>query len=939
MSGEEDDTLDVPSPPPAPIPSKDEQLEDVSNCEAFKVLDALVESFGISTERADAAKSRYFKLHSKVLESMANEKKLLDQARHLKRKLDEDERTLQSGSEGKGAEATIDALREDVESAMAEAALAQERQQLLQLEVTDLQRQRNELGAQHDELMSEQRQAVAPLIENMRHEVLDAKSEVESERARVVLAQAELESARERLACTQAEIDELMRQKALERQALSKVEQLPEKAKRQSESTVNMMKVLQGQVDAALNRLSEIETAYKVASNHERELQEEYNRTLNTLDRHRVQVEAKERHADDIRKDVELASIEADKILADQVDLDLKIRNTLADARSEQDQLNRKMREKEVALRQLKQAQAALQEATDMLPNLRFQVEQLQKDKAVLNAHMNRELKQTEEVRRDLDIAMSDFLKEENVGKEKAAIFQLTFKQVALHEEELRALKHEEASRASVLADLSSQRDRVALSIAQKLAKVKEVALVARIKEVELAELKKIRKETNRRIRDFEKLYDLVKNQRNKFVNLIQSANQSTTEMKDKSKVLSSELDILHNEVNLKDRLLGQSRSQHASAVMDRDTLRIELGKLGALFRAKQSGVDEQIAEVDKLNAIINSAEKDMLRLRKQYELVIEGRNYTGIMLMDRNDELCILYEKSNIQEMVIKSGTLELRRREDEVRILNIEVAELERAVNATRKVVPHIPVLDGDVARLQQALLEARRESEVLSHALENPSNFGRWRLLEGKTPDKDELVAKIQHLEQRLNDRKEALLEKELILEEVTRLSDKLRAQASEGRSDTFELARHVSEHQSRLRAATRKIMATVSELSMYQATAMKLSAEREELIATVGASRERFEQGLAPTEDAEREWYRMLREEATLADLAEQRMAEAKALESKVFETSSTAEPRPNAYIPEEIGIPKPFGVFTPFKPSDPGSTMRHIRKPQPKEIVI
>ena len=38
------------------------------------------------------------------------------------------------------------------------------------------------------------------------------------------------------------------------------------------------------------------------------------------------QVEAKERHADDIRKDVELAGIEADKILADQVDLDIKIR-------------------------------------------------------------------------------------------------------------------------------------------------------------------------------------------------------------------------------------------------------------------------------------------------------------------------------------------------------------------------------------------------------------------------------------------------------------------------------------------------------------------------------------------------------------------------------------------------------------------------------------
>jgi len=47
-----------------------------------------------------------------------------------------------------------------------------------------------------------------------------------------------------------------------------------------------------------------------------------------------------------------------------------------------------------------------------------------------------------------------------------------------------------------------------------------------------------------------------------------------------------------------------------------------------------------------------------------------------------------------------------------------------------------------------------------------------------------DKEELVAKIQHLEQRLNDRKEALLEKELILEEVTALSDKLRAQVCGG-----------------------------------------------------------------------------------------------------------------------------------------------------------
>lgn len=70
-------------------------------------------------------------------------------------------------------------------------------------------------------------------------------------------------------------------------------------------------------------------------------------------------------------------------------------------------------------------------------------------------------------------------------------------------------------------------------------------------------------------------------------------------------------------------------------------------------FRKKQEYVDEQILEMDKLNALINGAEKDMLRLKKQYETIVEARNFTGIMLIDRNDELCILYEKANIQEEV----------------------------------------------------------------------------------------------------------------------------------------------------------------------------------------------------------------------------------------------------------------------------------------------
>jgi hypothetical protein len=62
-------------------------------------------------------------------------------------------------------------------------------------------------------------------------------------------------------------------------------------------------------------------------------------------------------------------------------------------------------------------------------------------------------------------------------------------------------------------------------------------------------------------------------------------------------------------------------------------------------------------------------------------------------------------------------------------------------------------------------------------------------------------------------------------------------------------------------------------------------------------------------------------------------------EAAILDAKGSLLVSAAEPRPNAYIPADLGIPKPYGGFSPFKPQPQGATMRHMRKPAPQEVVI
>ena len=67
--------------------------------------------------------------------------------------------------------------------------------------------------------------------------------------------------------------------------------------------------------------------------------------------------------------------------------------------------------------------------------------------------------------------------------------------------------------------------------------------------------------------------------------------------------------------------------------------------------------------------------------------------------------------------------------------------------------------------------------------------------------------------------MNNKKESLLEKELVFEEVSNLAEKLRNQALDGRKSTLEIAEKINEYKAKTTELSRKMLATVSELSMF------------------------------------------------------------------------------------------------------------------------
>ena len=83
-------------------------------------------------------------------------------------------------------------------------------------------------------------------------------------------------------------------------------------------------------------------------------------------------------------------------------------------------------------------------------------------------------------------------------------------------------LKAEEQDRERQIQELASKRDNASRMVSVKVQRMRDTQELVKVKEIIASDLKKVRKDTVARVKDFQQLYDLVKSQRNKFVNLIQ---------------------------------------------------------------------------------------------------------------------------------------------------------------------------------------------------------------------------------------------------------------------------------------------------------------------------------------------------------------------------------------------------------------------------------
>ena len=279
-------------------------------------------------------------------------------------------------------------------------------------------------------------------------------------------------------------------------------------------------------------------------------------------ERHRIEISARQAKADDIKKALATANEEAAHALAERARLEMEQKAATNEGKREQDALNRQAKEYATALKRCKRSEVQLQTSQAQVPFMRRQLEEATRQAAALQDEARKQKAAIEELKREVDIFINSFLKQEAIEHEKQEFLRGLLDNIKDLEEELVQESRYEQQQRKTVSRLTGEREAMAREAAKSVSAARETHEELKVKELVIIDLSKKHVETGARLREFSKLYDVVKADRNKYVNQIAASAQALAEMKEKIKILQNEVEILRNESVAKDKALSKVSEQ-----------------------------------------------------------------------------------------------------------------------------------------------------------------------------------------------------------------------------------------------------------------------------------------------------------------------------------------------------------------------------------------
>ncbi|XP_056093282.1 coiled-coil domain-containing protein 146 [Rhinichthys klamathensis goyatoka] len=927
------------TPISAIAPETDSHLEQpavlLSN-PALQCLEQLFSMGKVSGEKVARLRASFNLLHETMRSSQESEMHLLLEAKALRTKLEQQRQELEK--------AELFPEGPDTEASRLKQTLLQYYNQLNEDEERDYQIHFQLECLEEEKLCLEKEYQDQPKQTELENRYMDLKNSCEEVRKEVVYLRQEvwtltesLETQQKHIKMEQNELEDLKDCVESNEAELAQVLLIPVQLRKEVDRVTHNKSELEKQVTIIeQHRIEHIEHQQKMKAKCEnlKEVQREVVRELVGL---KAQLVAAENRQDRLLNELQMTK-EKEAIFMDQRGLlDINMEQIVAECKSLRDKLSRDTRLKDKLMQVLKRNELQLKQARDSLADTQQQQERTQAQRDTVP-----EGDSLLQKRKDLEEEV-EILKRSLISKQSMAGLKVQLVQEYVEKEQ--ALIKESYQRRDELHHLyhlipikSDERQQKSHELHKAQLKYKRSKQDLQEKGMVIQEHLKQSQETQSRLGVSAKLYEVTKAERNKYLSLIHISNQNLAEMTEKLAILEENNKTLQLTAINTDKKLQKSNLRHSQNLKLKDHMTREIKRVEKVLKEMHQKREEQKLNLSKLTYTIDMQEQNQLRICKSYDAAFQERKKRCVQLEEREQELCVFYERLNVLVKMIEESNLKIQNKKDDISKLKIEQKEQERQTNLQKKQLSIKRTLEEESILLQIQLSETKDRLT----SLEGVDHYSA-RKLSGEDASPEELIKKIEQFEEQLVDKEAQLLEMELVYEQVTRLSQRIQIKAENGKEDTLDLAKKVNELQAQIRERTHKLMAVVAELSMRQAECMTLEQQMKENELQLDLCQRRVEQGLPPSDNIENEWLRYLRDQHRRQADAEKkaRMAEEDEWNQLPNGVYTTAELRPNAYIPTDdpLPVPKHYGVLAPFKPSEPGANIRHIRKPKSKPIEI
>merc|ERR1719161_997809 len=535
-------------------PDISDDIKDLSNSPAYNVLEDLHKDGSVSKAQVDLYKSKYAKLHEAVLQTYENEKNFLRRAKELNHRLMSEKIRLEKTTIEQAEDATnISQLKGQLAKTEAEYETVGEREAMLQMQLSELEHEKRELEERLVEREKIEQEAAEPIIQNAKNEIASLEKEIEKTREQKDNHAAQHKEFLEKHKGVEEDVDTNKLIHEQHEREYKKIQNDPERIRKQAEKFESAVKSLTSsqkdkheELEAKAESLTNLETTKK-----EREDQRGKAQLRLTMIRDSVKIT--NQSAEEVKKKLEREKNEEAKARQKRLALDQELKMLNDESRSAADELSQKQKKHEKTLREYKKMEQSRDNLKESVTPLEAQRQDLIKQRKQRDEEMRRQQKLLNDIQAEVDLFIGAFLKQETLEKEKKEEHETIVQSMEEMQKDLKNLKAEEQQWNAHFKTLASQREKLArdASTAHRLSR--ETADEVAMKQLEEDDLHKKHQEISQKQKEFCTMYEVVKNERNKYVAMIQSSSQNLSEMKEKLKILQNEVEILRMESAGKD--------------------------------------------------------------------------------------------------------------------------------------------------------------------------------------------------------------------------------------------------------------------------------------------------------------------------------------------------------------------------------------------------